>query len=153
MVSPKTISQIALLAVDAQDGTMWYAIDHVPPVFVGKLMVLWFDFDGSISLRLNMNICGIENCNKPVHGRKLCNKHYRRLQRNEFKSLDVVFFKDSGFIIKEKFDRSFSINDSGCWIWNHSLNHYGYGRIMIDGERLMAHAASYMLYKVNLIEI
>jgi hypothetical protein len=37
VVSPKTMSQIALLAVDAQDGTMWYAIDHVPPVFVGKV--------------------------------------------------------------------------------------------------------------------
>jgi hypothetical protein len=94
-----------------------------------------------------MNICSIENCNKPVHGRKLCNKHYRRLQRNEFKSLDVSFLKNSDLSLKEKFDRSFSINDSGCWIWNHSLNHYGYGRIMIDGERLMAHAASYMLYK------
>jgi hypothetical protein len=37
VVSPKTMSQIALLAVDAQDGTTWYAIDHVPPVFVGKV--------------------------------------------------------------------------------------------------------------------
>lgn len=32
-----TTAQITALAVSAPNGTMWYSIDHVPPVLVGKI--------------------------------------------------------------------------------------------------------------------
>ncbi len=38
LIAPsKTVAQITTLATDAVDGTVWYASDHIPPVFVGKV--------------------------------------------------------------------------------------------------------------------
>lgn len=35
-ISRKTQAEIIALSADAQDGTLWYCIDHAPPCFVGK---------------------------------------------------------------------------------------------------------------------
>ena len=37
IVPQKTTAQIAALAVNAPDGTIWYDTTHAPPVYVGKI--------------------------------------------------------------------------------------------------------------------
>jgi hypothetical protein len=37
VISFHTMAEIAVLAATAPDGVMFYATDHVPPVYVGKI--------------------------------------------------------------------------------------------------------------------
>ena len=40
-----------------------------------------------------------------------------------------------------------AIHGSGCWIWQKSLTHNGYGRSCYNGKEIRAHRLSYLLYK------
>lgn len=31
----------------------------------------------------------------------------------------------------------------GCWLWTGALNNMGYGMLMVNGKRMLAHRASY----------
>jgi HNH endonuclease len=100
-----------------------------------------------------MNICSIEQCNEENHARSLCQKHYRRFQRNGFTNVNVMISKDTDLNEQEKFKRLYIINSfTGCWEWANSLNTGGYGRIMIKGKRIMAHVWSYILHKGEIPE-
>lgn len=35
--------------------------------------------------------------------------------------------------------------ESGCWLWQGEINRNGYGRVWVDGKRLMAHRVVYEL--------
>lgn len=37
--------------------------------------------------------------------------------------------------------------DSACWLWAGQSNSRGYGRMWVDGKRLLAHRLAYTLYR------
>lgn len=43
--------------------------------------------------------------------------------------------------------RSHPVTESGCWIWEDSINGDGYGEYRIKGKAFKAHRFSYMEYK------
>ena len=50
--------------------------------------------------------------------------------------------------LKERFWNSVEETDS-CWIWIGTLSRYGYGKIMVNGKRLLAHRVSWMIHNGN----
>ena len=38
------------------------------------------------------------------------------------------------------------VTETGCWIWDKSLNRGGYGRVKIEGKTVSAHRLSYMVH-------
>lgn len=51
----------------------------------------------------------------------------------------------------ERFKSKFLISASGCWDWTGKINKNNaklkYGRFVFDGQRILAHRFSYMVYK------
>lgn len=47
--------------------------------------------------------------------------------------------------LPEKFQARVSVTDAGCWEWKGEKNRNGYGRVWIDGKRLMVHRVVYEL--------
>ena len=41
---------------------------------------------------------------------------------------------------------------SGCWEWNASKNHSGYGQFRYDGKVMLAHRASYIIFSGDIPE-
>lgn len=37
--------------------------------------------------------------------------------------------------------------NSGCWLWTGSYNQFGYGRANLNGQRVVAHKASFILHR------
>ena len=95
-----------------------------------------------------MNICKLDKCNNTAHAKALCQKHYRRVQRNGKIVPKSGFKKDSDLSPLEKFELSFEpVTESGCWIWKGAGNGQGYGRFFYNNRRRMAHVASYEFYR------
>lgn len=44
-----------------------------------------------------------------------------------------------------KMQQRFTVTDSGCWEWQGEMNRNGYGRVWINGKRLMSHRVTYEL--------
>lgn len=50
-------------------------------------------------------------------------------------------------LLRERFEESFSIDKSGCWVWEKALDAAGYGRLKIIGGGIeYAHRISYRFY-------
>ena len=48
----------------------------------------------------------------------------------------------------ERFEEKYiPLTESGCWIWLASGLKQGYGRINVNGKKVLAHRLSYQLYK------
>jgi HNH endonuclease len=41
-------------------------------------------------------------------------------------------------------------DESGCWLWNASINPQGYGKVKILGRSMAAHRASYIAHRGNI---
>lgn len=37
------------------------------------------------------------------------------------------------------------VHDTGCWLWQGEMNRNGYGRVWVNGKRLMSHRVTYEL--------
>lgn len=48
--------------------------------------------------------------------------------------------------LRERFDRQYKKDASGCWIWQGVLNSFGYGHIYDGIRRIGAHRAAYLLH-------
>lgn len=46
----------------------------------------------------------------------------------------------------EKIKQKIKKSDTGCWLWTGEINRNGYGRVWINGKRLMAHRVTYELF-------
>lgn len=46
----------------------------------------------------------------------------------------------------EKIKSKIVTDQSGCWLWTGEINRNGYGRVWINGKRLMAHRVTYELF-------
>jgi len=53
--------------------------------------------------------------------------------------------------IKERFERFIVKDISNCWVWNGSVNLNGYGQFRVAQKIMLAHRASYELYKSEII--
>lgn len=49
-------------------------------------------------------------------------------------------------ITKEYILSRVEINENGCWLWQGSVTHYGYGSVSIGGQRRGAHQLAYELW-------
>lgn len=47
--------------------------------------------------------------------------------------------------LPEEFQARVSVTDAGCWEWEGEKNRNGYGRVWVDGKRLMVHRVVYEL--------
>jgi hypothetical protein len=47
------------------------------------------------------------------------------------------------------FANSAPIPHCGCWVWMGATNQFGYGRALLDGQRMVAHRAAYILAHGN----
>jgi len=90
-----------------------------------------------------MNICTIDGCGTGGRIRKgFCNKHYDKYRI--YGTTKSPFEKT----IKERFDEKYElITESGCWIWNASVNYRGYGKFQLKSNTTAgAHRVSWELH-------
>lgn len=88
----------------------------------------------------NNSGCKVAGCPNPFYGKGYCRKHYTRLSRGT--KPDRVAQHDKP--LRDRLEEKISIvPESGCWIWNGSINNKGYGQL--NGK--YAHRVSYELVK------
>ncbi len=86
-----------------------------------------------------MSICGVVNCESKMHGKGLCNKHYKRLYYTG--RLDLKTIED-----RERFEEKIhTIPECGCWLFI-GANVHNYGLFSIKGRHVLAHRFSWKLY-------
>lgn len=94
--------------------------------------------------------CLHKECERHAISRGHCDKHYRRILRNG--SADAVTrVVRNGMTAKEKFNLSYNVIDTGCWIWTGGSRPNGkgvpYPRLWGDNRKaLSAHRFSYELF-------
>jgi hypothetical protein len=52
----------------------------------------------------------------------------------------------SASIIERLIDNC-EVNASGCWLWTHTRNNYGYGLIWLDGRLELVHRVAFKIFK------
>jgi hypothetical protein len=84
--------------------------------------------------------CSVDGCDSIAYVHGLCKKHYSRRKihgttKNPKKSP------------LERFNSSYKVNpETGCWMWTGGGESNGYGRISINGKRVKAHQAAWILF-------
>jgi hypothetical protein len=85
-------------------------------------------------------ICSVDGCDKPRHGRGLCNAHYRRQHRTgEFgKRMSAL----------HRFMAKVALPDDpdDCWLWTAGQRDDGYGSFWMMGRDRRAHQVAYELF-------
>lgn len=86
-----------------------------------------------------------------LEARGLCQKHYARLMRHgsplALKKEKVNSFTEEAIKTRSEVDQN------GCWIWQGAPNNKGYGRIAIQGKRIYAHRASFMIFNGSINDL
>lgn len=91
--------------------------------------------------------CCIKGCEKAAKSRGMCNTHYERYRLGRNVSPDAPK-QWHGLSNKDRFEKYFKVDESGCWLWLGSLNNKGYGQFNLKGDRpVPAHRASWFIYK------
>jgi hypothetical protein len=91
--------------------------------------------------------CCIKGCDKAAKSRGMCNTHYERYRLGRNVSPDAPK-QHHGLSNRDRFEKYFTVHESGCWLWLGSLNNKGYGQFNLKGDRpVPAHRASWMIYK------
>lgn len=92
----------------------------------------------------HLRLCNRESCGKKIpwrayyspaqyQRRRFCSRSCARL--DQIPSLETRFFA--------KFKRK---NCAGCWLWEGSTNGVGYGQIIENGKKLLAHRVSWTFH-------
>ena len=71
---------------------------------------------------MNQGTCSVEDCDRPVRTRGMCNRHYEnaRLRGSAIPEKDLP--------LSERLARTgWTVTDSGCWEWSGKRNDSGYG--------------------------
>lgn len=90
-----------------------------------------------------MKTCSVKECNNKIHAKEICQKHYRRVERNDDLNIKDIR-RDSELTKTQRFNLSYTIcNKSGCWIWKWRLNKDGYGMMNWNNKNTFAHRVSY----------
>lgn len=75
-----------------------------------------------------IQVCQVNGCTLPRHGRLFCRSHWRSLCKTE------------------PFENKYIVNqENGCWEWNRTIDVRGYGVIRVNGKKIKAHRLSYEL--------
>src|SRR3990167_5485175 len=48
---------------------------------------------------------------------------------------------------KKLFESCMPVTETGCWIWMKTCDRKGYGQTCLNGKRIRAHRASFLVYK------
>jgi hypothetical protein len=89
------------------------------------------------------SICVLDDCGLPVLSSGLCNRHYLRKIRKK-NITEKSCFERSPF---EQLHYYVKKSDNGCWIYTGGLNRKGYGSIVHNKKKYIAHRFSYEIYK------
>lgn len=90
-----------------------------------------------------IRFCTVDGCDRPRHGRGLCNNHYQRWFHTGLPSglRNSLLYRESLFRAKVVVD------PSGCHLWTGSTDSFGYGSFS-DGKRVVStHRYSYRITK------
>lgn len=92
--------------------------------------------------------CEIDGCGKKAVGRGLCTNHWKKWSAYG----DPRFPDQRGRIphtwewLEENFRKLYKVNGE-CWDWIWSKEKtWGYGRVVLSGQAIKAHRASYMIH-------
>jgi hypothetical protein len=91
-------------------------------------------------------ICAIDGCGKPVRGRGWCSMHYTRWHKHGDPNICLVdsgHWRPKGITIVERLLAETTKTESGCWLWQGTLNHQRYGVVSHDGRSHSVHRAGY----------
>lgn len=80
-------------------------------------------------------ICATPNCGKVVHGKGLCNRHYKRSRQVMHSSLDI----------NERFGMKTRRAANGCLEWIGAIGAAGYGMTTYFGKRASVHRLAWEL--------
>jgi hypothetical protein len=84
--------------------------------------------------------CSIEGCELKHEARGYCKKHYTRWVRHG----NALANKQKRPLIDRFNERYTPVPGSGCWLWTAALTAPdGYGSLMQDGKRILAHRFSW----------
>lgn len=102
--------------------------------------------DPNLTPRRHMRNKGLQcaECERPAVGLGLCGKHYKRLLKTRLgvpqkAPRDATPKQYLAFYSKPN-------DDTGCVEWTASVNTWGYGRVQINGARVLAHRVAYAEY-------
>lgn len=91
---------------------------------------------------MSKSICSVQGCGKTVHGRGLCLKHYRRVERHG--NADTVLINRHDGSPEQRFWAKVD-KTANCWIWTAAVSSSGYGNFFVAGQYLLAHRFAYEL--------
>lgn len=83
-------------------------------------------------------LCAVDGCDKPVHVKGWCRAHYLRWYRHGDPLLGARSLSAKG----EPFhwvEGAVDHKGDGCLIWPYARTGSGYGQLVIDGRRVLAH--------------
>lgn len=86
-----------------------------------------------------MKVCTVEDCQRSVHSYGLCKMHDHRMRRWG----TLVPKRIQGDPVR-RFWSKVSKTD-GCWLWQASVDKWGYGWFKLAGKMRRAHSVSYEL--------
>jgi hypothetical protein len=72
---------------------------------------------------------------------------YRTSDGKEFETFSRAVYHERSLIMTPKRFIANVKKVGDCWEWQGTINHYGYGQIMIGRKSLKAHRLAWMLYK------
>ena len=99
--------------------------------------------------------CAGPHCDKAVRTKGLCSGHYaqqrkgRALQPLRPMRKRNMSTEEMGRWIIEQVDID---PDSGCWIWPHTLDRMGYGRVGFQGKMWPVHRLTFSIFMGPLVE-
>lgn len=95
-------------------------------------------------MSMPIRFCVVEDCERRRAGRGYCRMHYSRWWRT---GSPYITRKDSdGTPIWRRIIRRLIPDETGrgCWVWNGSVNHAGYGIIGYQGRSRLVHRLIYV---------
>lgn len=88
-------------------------------------------------------VCSVLDCSKPVKSRNLCSMHYERQRLHGDTSRSRRKYSHHDPI--ELFASHVEFSPTGCWNWTASTNEQGYGQFTLNGVKIGAHRAGWIL--------
>jgi hypothetical protein len=86
-------------------------------------------------------MCTVENCNRPVHGRGMCDLHYQRWRKA---NPDKVRRRPVDLTVDDRFWRQVEGGDfETCWLWTGRPANAGYGKFVVRQKWYQAHRFAY----------